>query len=93
MYLHLGANTTVISSEVIGIFDLDNTTVSSVSRQYLADAQKNGKIQNVTDDLPRSFVLCSGKKKDSKDTIYITQLSPSALIGRAGKNNGGISFG
>ena len=40
MYLHLGQNTVITHDEIIGIFDLDNTTVSKKTRDYLCNTGK-----------------------------------------------------
>ncbi len=58
MYLHIGKDFSVRDSSVIGIFDLDNTTVSQKSRAFLNEAEKNGEIVPC-DELPKSFVLTS----------------------------------
>lgn len=81
MYLHLGQDTVVLHSDIIGIFDLDTTTVSKVTRDYLAKAQKDGKVVNVSLELPKSFVLC--KEKDGTQKVYISQLSSATLLKRA----------
>ena len=52
MYLHLGQETVVREQDIIGIFDLDNTTVSRHTRKTLNEAEKAGRVINVTDDLP-----------------------------------------
>lgn len=80
MYLHLGRDTIVRKSDIIGIFDLDNSTVSKTTRDYLSNAEKNGKVINVSTELPKSFVVC--REKD-QNKIYICQLSPVTLIKRA----------
>ena len=59
MYLHLGLNVVVPEADVIGIFDLDNTTGSHITRKFLSDAERSGRVVSVSDDLPKSFVLCS----------------------------------
>jgi len=59
MYLHLGQNTVVPEPSIIGVFDLDNTTGSHITRKFLSDAEKAGNIINVSDELPKSFVICS----------------------------------
>ena len=80
MYLHLGQNTVVPKKTVIGIFDLDNTTQSHITRKYLNNMEKMGKIVNISDDLPKSFVICC----EGGDTvIYLSQLSSSTLLKRA----------
>ena len=40
MYLHLGQSTVVNVSDIVGIFDIDNTTVSKNTREYLSRAEK-----------------------------------------------------
>lgn len=82
MYLHLGQDTLVKTSEVIGIFDLDNTTVSKNTRDFLAFAQKKNRVVNVTPDLPKTFVVC-GKGK-GETTIYLSLISSSTLQKRTG---------
>ncbi len=55
--MHLGMEKYVKNPDIIGIFDMDNTTVSKASRDFLNTAQKSGKIVNAAPDLPKSFVL------------------------------------
>ncbi len=83
MYIHLGVDSVVKEEEIIGIFDLDSTTVSKHTRKFLNVAEKNKKVINVSFELPKSFVVCS-KNKESK--IYISQLSSSTLQKRSGFN-------
>ena len=81
MFLHLGENTVISSSEIIGIFDMDNTTVSKATRDYLSKMQKNKKIIDVSLDLPKSFVLC--KDRDSgENVVYISPISTQTLLKR-----------
>ncbi len=79
MYLHLGNETIVRQSDIIGIFDLDNSTVSAKTREFLANAQKNGQVVNVSSELPKSFVVC---RESDGLKIYICQLSPVTLSKR-----------
>ena len=82
MYLHLGQDTVVRTCSIIGVFDLDNTTVSKNTREYLRRAQQEGRVVNVSFELPKSFVICSGK---GKELIYLSQLSPATIILRMAK--------
>ena len=77
MYLHLGNNYVIPEREIIGIFDMDNTTISKHTRNLLRLAEKEGRVTAVTSDLPKSFVLC----RDG--SVYLCQISPAALAGRA----------
>lgn len=84
MYLHLGNNYVIPEREIIGIFDMDNTTVSKHTRNLLRLAEKDKRVTAVTNDLPKSFVLC----RDG--SVYLCQISPSALAGRAEQGIGNI---
>ncbi|MCC8121119.1 MAG: DUF370 domain-containing protein [Oscillospiraceae bacterium] len=81
MYLHLGQSVAVPEGEIIGIFDLDNTTGSKRTREFLNRAEREGHVASVGEDLPKSFILCQGKKGTA---VYLSQLSPATLKGRAG---------
>ena len=82
MYLHLGQNVVVPEAEVVGIFDLDNTTGSHITRKYLSQAEKERKIINVSDDLPKAFVVCNA---NDETRIYLSQLSSQTLLKRSGE--------
>ncbi len=81
MYLHLGQETVVMQEDIVGIFDLDNTTVSKVTRDYLTHAEKNKQVINVSFELPKTFVLTNNKSDGNR--IYISQISSSTLLKRA----------
>lgn len=79
MYLHLGGETIVRQDDIIGIFDLDNATLSYKTREFLSKAEKNGKVITVSSELPKSFVICA---ENDEQKIYICQLAPMTLIKR-----------
>lgn len=83
MYLHLGNNVIVNKNDIIGIFDIDNTTVSKHTRNYLSQRTANAEIVNVSMELPKSFVVCNNRK-NGKITVYISQLSAKTLFNRRG---------
>ncbi len=89
MYLHLGQNTIIRQKDIIGLFDLDNSTVSKHTRDFLAKAQKEGRVVNVSTELPKSFLVC---KAGEKKIIYLSQISASTLLRRSGSSHG-IDFG
>ena len=80
MYLHLGQDTVVQTKHIVGIFDLENATTASATREYISRAQKSGEVVNVSMELPKSFVVCS---KEGKTTVYISQISAQTLLKRA----------
>ena len=82
MYLHLGKNVVVAQSEIVAVCDLDNSSHSHITRAFLTNAEKKGQVINVSDDLPKSFVLC--QKPDGSQALYLSQLATSTLLKRAG---------
>lgn len=86
MFIHLGRDTVVTDSELIGIFDIDYCTTDKRSRKFLNLAERNGNIISVSDgELPKSFIVC---KKKEKESVYISPVSPETLKKRAGKTEG-----
>lgn len=76
MYLHLGNDCVVRKKDIIGIFDLENTSLSKDTKDFLADASKKGEVVYLTMDIPKSYIVC---EKDGKKIIYISLLSASTL--------------
>lgn len=85
MYLHLGQNVVVAHKDIVGLFDLDNTSSSHLTRKFLERAEKEGRVVNVSDDLPRAFVLC--RREQGPPMVYLSQLSAAALLRRAENNS------
>ena len=81
MYLHLGQNEIVPEQRVIGIFDLDKCSYEKRTRDYLAAAEKEGVVLDVSGQLPRSFVVCDHPYH--RQIVYLSQLSPATLQKRA----------
>ncbi|MBQ5748621.1 MAG: DUF370 domain-containing protein, partial [Oscillospiraceae bacterium] len=57
MYIPIGMDLSVRERAVIGVFDLDNTSWSKRTKEFLERAEENGEIVEATDSLPKSFVL------------------------------------
>ncbi|MBQ7132580.1 MAG: DUF370 domain-containing protein [Oscillospiraceae bacterium] len=84
MYIHLGNDIAVNSKDIVGIFDLENTSVGKITREFFKKSTRENRIINVSLDMPKSFVIC--KKQNGKEIIYITSLSCSTLLKRYNKN-------
>ena len=85
MYLHIGQGYVLRHSEILGIFDMDNASWAYKTREFLEQAELEGRVIPVSDDLPRSFVLVGGEHEPPK--VYISQLSAAALQGRAERDS------
>ena len=88
MYLHLGQAVVVRHQDIVGVFDMDNTTISRFTRSFLQNAEKNGYVEYVSMDLPRSFTVCgparrAGRTGVRRQKVYISQISPRTLQKRA----------
>ena len=81
MYLHAGNNKNIREKRIIGIFDVESSTVSEVTKRYLSDAEKRGEVESAAgDDLPKSFIVYFDKNEEFK--ICFSQLSTASLDGR-----------
>lgn len=80
MYLHLGKGSVISTDEIIGIFDLDITSQSHLTRSFLATAEKAGQVINAAEDIPKSFIVaeCAGKRR-----VYLSQMAAATLLKRA----------
>lgn len=79
MYLHLGSDVVILKKNIVGIFDLDTTTISKHTKNYLALAEKEGRVVTVSYELPKSFVVSI---ENGRASVYISQLSSQTLLKR-----------
>ena len=84
MFLHVGNNKNIRERDIIGIFDADTSTVSSVTRKYLSSAQKKAAVESACEEIPKSFVLY---RKNGEFRICFSQLSSASLLGRSGDDS------
>ncbi|MCL1880770.1 MAG: DUF370 domain-containing protein [Oscillospiraceae bacterium] len=74
--LHLGADVSVHTDDVIGIFDIERLTENEISggeaERFLRNSQKAKQIYYVSLDLPKSFVV-------TDEIVYITNVSTLTL--------------
>ena len=80
MYLHIGGEVVVRTEDIVAVCDLDNASSSYLTRQFLARAEKEGRVVNAADDLPKSFVAV---EENGRCTVYLSQLNPATLLRRA----------
>lgn len=80
MYLNIGSDAVIREKDILGIFDLDNTTVMKSTREYINTASKKGECITVSfEELPKSFIVTT-KKEEKK--IYISPLNTSTIFKR-----------
>lgn len=83
MYLHLGKETVVNTDDIIAMMDLESSSISKYSKEFLKISTEEGFVKNVSEEIPKSFIIC---EKDGQSVIYITNISTKALLGRVRKN-------
>lgn len=89
MFLHLGRDVAVNSENIIMVFDMDTATWSKHTRAYLSAAEKEGRVQVITDDIPKSAVVC---RENGETVVYISQISSKTLLKRAQEEGSWLSM-
>ena len=84
MYLHIGNGNSVKKKNVIGIFDLDTSTVTKTGKDFINKSERRGEVEYDDDDLPRSFVLVEDNKKYK---VMLSRISSKGLTQRATEQN------
>lgn len=79
-YIHLGKGSVINTGGIIGVFDLDITSQSHITRAYLTAAEKNGQVINAAEDIPKSFVVT---EENGQRRVYLSQLASATLLKRA----------
>ena len=79
MYLSIGNDMAVREKAVIGIFDMDNTTTSKRTREFLANAEQEGQVVPC-DELPKSYIVTA---EYGMDRVYLSALSSATLEKRS----------
>lgn len=80
MFIHIGHDTVIIDKEIIGVFDMDNTTTMKKTIDYLNNAEKCKQVKNVAPyELPKSFIVC---QTSAGKVIYISPVSVGTILKR-----------
>lgn len=85
IYLHIGNNYSVDIRDVVGIFDIENTTVEKCTKILLERAEKEKKCVYTTYEMPKSFIITV---KNGRERLYISQLAASTLRKRLAEGGG-----
>ncbi len=76
MYVHAGNGRLLRAEDIIGIFDMDTSTVAEATKEFLSASQRCGRVVLMTYELPKSFILTCD------DMVTLSQFSPPSLSGR-----------
>ena len=75
MYLSIGNDMAVREKAIIGIFDMDNTTTSKRTREFLSNAEQEGQVVPC-DELPKSYIVTA---EYGMNRVYLSALSSATL--------------
>jgi regulator of extracellular matrix RemA (YlzA/DUF370 family) len=77
MFLHLGNNYMVSKDKVIAILDMETTSSSPISKDFLNDVLTNNQVYNICD---------GGKEKSliiTNEGLYLSPISSLTLLKRS----------
>lgn len=80
MFLHVGADVVIPMKNVIAILDIETTTLSKDTKEFLKIAEEEGFIEAISNDLPKSFIIT---EMDKKSKIYLSPISSLTLQKRS----------
>ena len=74
-FLDISSTVFIDTDDIICILDMDKTTTSRITRDYLRGCEKQSKLKNTATDIPKSIVI-------SNSGVYFAQPSVLSLKGR-----------
>lgn len=80
MFLHIGGDVVIPVKNVIAIFDIETTTISKDTKDFLRVAEEEGFITSISNDIPKSFIIT---EVDKKSKIYLSPISSVTLQKRS----------
>lgn len=81
MFLHIGGEYVVLTKNIIAIMDMETTTVSKSTKEFLTVAEEEGFVESISDEIPKSFIIT---EVDKKSKIFLSPISSITLQKRTG---------
>jgi len=80
MFLHIGGDYIVSMKDIVAIVDMEKSTISQDTRNFLKISDEEGFIINVVEnEMPKSFIITQEKHKSK---IYLSPISTTTLYKR-----------
>lgn len=76
MFIHIGDNIAIPLKGIVGVFDLEGTTITKDTREFLKVAEEEGFVNTVSNKMPRSFIVTEQNKQS---VVYVTPISVSTI--------------
>ncbi|MBQ8808702.1 MAG: DUF370 domain-containing protein [Clostridia bacterium] len=84
MFIHIGEGKVLSKKNIIGIFDLETTSISKKTREFLRINEKKGNVEYVSAEIPKTYIITDSKLRKK---VYVTQISSQTLQKRAERND------
>ena len=85
MFLHIGEGKIINKKSIVGIFDLETTSISKKTREFLRINDKNSNVEYISDEIPKTYIIVSSQKEKK---VYVSQISSQTLHKRAERVDG-----
>lgn len=85
--LHIGEEKVVFIKDIIAVMDIEKTTTSSNTREFLKSCEEKGLVETVGTDIPKSFIVTM---HNGKQTVYLSPISSATLNKRIKKDTDDI---
>ncbi|HEX2945309.1 MAG TPA: extracellular matrix/biofilm biosynthesis regulator RemA family protein [Clostridia bacterium] len=80
MFIHIGGDVVIPMKNVIAILDIETTTLSKDTKEFLRIAEEEGFVEAISEDLPKTFIIT---EVDKKSKIYLSPISSVTLHKRS----------
>ncbi|MCK9217669.1 MAG: DUF370 domain-containing protein [Firmicutes bacterium] len=89
MFIHLGEDVVIPLKDVISIMNLETSSYSKKTKEFLKIAEDEGFLNKITDKEPKSFIFTI---KDNQTIIYLSPISSVTLQKRSGFIDKNLTF-
>ena len=77
MYLHIGNTVMLPERHIIGVFDLEITSQSKRTAEFLRRAEDESLVIDACGDIPKAFLVCDHPYHSQ--LVYLSELSSQTL--------------
>jgi hypothetical protein len=75
-FIFLGGDISVYCDDLLGVFDIERTTVNPAVNEYLKRAQKSGGVYYCSLEMPKSFAV-------TDNTVFVSNVSVNTIKKRS----------
>lgn len=76
MFLHIGEEKVVFIEDILAVMDIERTTTSNNTREFLKKCEEKGMVEAVGADIPKSFIVTW---RDGVQKVFLSPISSNTL--------------